>query len=392
MIRESKYPEQPPAVGSFIYQSELANQQMESKLQQTQSQLNVVQDILTVDSRYRNAKGNTIANVSREKLWFARCVAFVFALGRIYDEDDDTKMSAIMNYFNDESGSAYLENHYRVESYQSSPLVQEIEKKLRIGNGNYHVFMVPIVYADDAQLKEAPESQFKRKGILDKYTSWDAIIDYMKDTIVKYGMVTELRRSHDLGTHELGSVDLPEDAPRPTSRYDEMTKFNYNDLNGNIGHMGTISQTLKVKEEITNDFNKRQRKGKFDREGEETGAMNAMKRKSLYSRMSEDTATINFDIIPQDMKGVALQVDDRMVPPTKRVDEFQIYDDEVFDAQFNKNMMHEVAGERQAVPRFYQYAARANSGQARSVNTSMGSLGGRAEKQFSSNYQGYNPA
>lgn len=391
MIRESNYPEQPPATGSFIYRSELASKQMESKLQQTQSQLNVVQDILTVDSRYRNAKGNTIANISKDKLWFARCVAFVFALGRIYDDDDDTKMSAIMNYFNDESGSAYLENHYRVESYQSSQLVQEIEKKLRIGNGNYHVFMVPIVYADDTQLKEAPEAQFRRKGILDKYTSWDSIIDYMKDTIVKYGMVTELRKSHDLASIELGSTDLPEDAPRPTSRYDEMTKFKYNDLNGNIGHMGTISQTLKVKEELTNDFNKRQRKGKFDREGEETGAMNAMKRKSLYSRMI-DNGTMNYDTIPQDMKGVALQVDDRMVPPTKRIDEYQIYDDAVFDTQFNKNMMHEVAGERQSIPRFYQYAARANGESNRAASINVGTLGGRAAQQFNSNYQGYNPA
>lgn len=389
MIRPAETPTQPPAVGSFTYASEIARNQTNQAIDNTDRQIAVVHEILKAGSDYyKNSKGAQIVNASREKIWFARSVAFVFALGRIYDSDDDAKMQAIMNYFNDEGDHAYLENHYRVESYQSSPLVQEIEKRLRLGNGNYHVVMVPIVYADDSMLAEAPEPQFKRKGILDKYTSWEAITDYMKDMIVRYGFVVKIDRPPTQTSNEIGSTDLPEDVPR--SRYDEATKFNYNALNGNIDHMQTIAQTLKVKEDLTNDFNKRQRRAKVDREGDYSGAVNAIKRPSLYTQMYGKAGTMNYDVTTDGMKGIAAIVDDRVMPPVKKVDEFQLYDD-AYDGDNNKNMMYDVTSERGQMPMIPQFATRATSNGNRTVNTNVGVLTKRSAARAIDSTDNYNP-
>lgn len=381
-----------PALGSFTYASDLARDQSQQAITNTQKQMVVVHNILNAGvDMYKNSKGAPIVNVTNDKIWFARSVAFVFALGRIYDEEDDAKMQAIMNYFNDDGDHAYLENHYRVESYQSSPLVQEIEKRLRLGSGNYHVVMVPIVYADDKMLEQAPEPQFKRKGILDKYTSWEAITDYMKDMIVRYGLVVRLERPRTQTSHEIGSTGLPEDAPR--SRYDEITKFNYNDLNGNIEHMQTIAQTLKVKEELSNNFNQRQRRGKIDREGEHTGAMNALKRPSLYSQMyGTNPGPMNYDVSIDQMKGVAAMADVRLMPPTKKVDEYQLYED-AYDDKHNKNVMYDVTSERGVMPQLPQFATRATTNGNRTVNTNVGSvtLKADANSAFIDGHMRYNP-
>lgn len=389
MIRPADLPPQPPALGSFTYVSDLAKDQSTKALDNTQKQIAVVHNILNAGyDVYKNSKGAPIVNASRERIWFARSVAFVFALGRIYDDDDDAKMQAIMNYFNDEGDHAYLENHYRVESYSTSPLVQEIEKRLRLGNGNYHVVMVPIVYAEDNMLDQAPESQFKRKGILDKYTSWESITDYMKDMIVRYGLVVKMDRPRTQTSHEIGSTDLPEDVPR--SRYDEATKFNYNDLNGNIEHMQTIAQTLKIKEDLTNDFNQRQRRAKIDREGDYSGAVNAQKRTSLYTQMyGKDIGTMNYDVKSDGMKGVAAIIDDRVMPPVKKVDEFQLYDD-AFDDKNNKNVMFDVTSERGQMPQLPQFATRATSNGNRTVNTNIGPLTIRSQARAVDGVSKYN--
>ena len=96
---------------------------------------------------------------------------FVFGAGAIYDENDAYIIDTIINYYDSNQLVAHLENH-RIESYDESKLIQEIEKKLKIQNGNYHVFMVPIVYANDDEISTALEEQFRKKGIVKKFNGF----------------------------------------------------------------------------------------------------------------------------------------------------------------------------------------------------------------------------
>lgn len=393
MIRKIADAQPTPSLGSFTYESSLTEQQKSSELRQTEDQLNVIHDIMNAgQNQYINSKGFPILNPTQGQIWFSRNVAFVFALGRIYDKEDDAKMAAIMSYFNDNNENAYLDNHIRIDSFNSSPLIQEIERKLRIGNGNYHVFMVPLVYADEKDLQYAPEPQFKRKGIVDKYVSWDSIITFMKEMIVRYGLITRVDRTPTTTSHEIGSTDLPEEPYeiKPSSRYDEQTKFNYNGLNENIEVMSTIDDTLRIKEELNAVHDPRNRQGKMDRKGDSTGHFNNAPRKSLYSQMYGDMSrNMKYDTIPGTMKGVTLRLDDNALPTGTVVDEYQLYDD-AYDAEHNKNAMHDVLDSRQSIPRLQLFATRATSNGNRQVNINIDSLGIKTTNQFDANHQGYN--
>lgn len=390
MIRnvENPAPHQNPM--TLSYASNLAAKVTSQQIEDTSAQMNIVNDYFSAGTKYVNAEGKVILNATGERIWFSRCVAFIFATGRIYDSEDDTKLSAIMNYFVDNGENAYLDNHYRTVNYQS-PLVQDIERKLRIGNGNYHVFMVPVVYADDELITRAPEPQFKRKGIVDKFMSWEAIAAFMKDMIVRYGLITEVSRPRTQTDHEIGSTSLPE-KPHITSRYDELTKFNYNSENANIAVMKEIDTTLRIKEELTTDYNERFRKTKMDRKGEYSGHTNNHKRQTLYSQMYEDKRNgMVYDTIPAGTKGVELHLDDRFMPATKVVDEYQIYtDNDSYDAEHNKNASYGSAACRADIPRLMLFATRATSNGARKVTTNFDTLGSRTTDQFKKNIQSFN--
>lgn len=390
MIRNVENPSPPQNPMTFSYSSDLASKVSSQQLEDTSAQMNIINDYFSAGTKYVNSDGKVIINASEERIWFSRCVAFVFATGRIYDAEDDIKLSAVMNYFVDNGENAYLDNHYRTINYQS-PLVQDIERKLRIGNGNYHVFMVPVVYADDELIKRAPEPRFKRKGIVDKFTSWESIAAFMKDMIVRYGLITEIDRPHTQTSHEIGSTSLPEEQ-HIKSRYDELTKFNYNSENGNIAVMKEIDTTLRIKEELTNDYNDRIRKAKMDRKGEYTGHTNNHKRQTLYSQLYEDKRNgMVFDTIPAGTKGVELHLDERYMPTNKVVDEYQLYtDNSYYDAEHNKNITYGSAECRADIPRLMLFATRATSNGARRVNTNVDALGSRTTDQFTHNIQRLN--
>ena len=101
----------------------------------------------------QQAQGNEIINHDQSKPLFAKNVAFIFGVGAIYDENDAHIKNTVINYFDTRQFVAHLDE---------SKLNQEIEKKLKIQNWNYHVFMIPIVYASDDELSMTPEEQFNQ--------------------------------------------------------------------------------------------------------------------------------------------------------------------------------------------------------------------------------------
>lgn len=367
-------------VVKFNYNSVLGENQRNRKLEETKRQMDIVNDIMTTreTTRYTNGDGNPILNSSQERIWFSRYVAFVFAIGRIFDDDDNVRLKGVLDYFVDNGENAYLDNHYRVDSYKESALVKEVEKKLRVGNGNYHVFMVPIVYADDEALKLAPEDQFARKGIVDKYTSWDSITSYMKEMIVKYGLLTNMKRTRTQTSTELGSTGLPE--KQLFSNYDAHTKFDYKSENGNIQVMQEIDSNLKVNEELNNDYNKRARRTTVDRQGEYSGSINGMKRKGIYAQMREDLMTDSSQ--SSSMVGVETRLNER-VPP-KKFNEYQLFvNNETYDESNNKNIMHDASENRTEMPRFMQFATRRTTNGGRQVSgNSFGGVTGMKSDQY----------
>lgn len=85
--------------------------------------------------------------------------------------------------------------------------------------------------------------------------------------------------------------------------------------------------------------------------------------------------TSRFDVISGDDKGVAIRLDEKVMPPEYKVDEFQLYeDDAAFDNKYNKNVMHNSAETRKDIPRLMQFATRATSNGSRRVNTNLDSL------------------
>lgn len=362
----------------FDYHSDIRDKV--NKLAKSDIENNVTtasQQLVGEDKKYRTTDGSIILNADPDRIWFSRYVAFLFAVGRIFDDEDKLKMDSVMSYFSDNHESAFLNNIYKIESYKDSELVVEIEKKLRIGNGNYHVIMVPIVYANDLQLEYAPESQFKRAGILDKYTSWEAITEYMKAMIVRYGLITRLER-----THQLKPTDVP---PKVKSNYDDHTKFSYNADNENIKVMPEIESTLAIKQEMMANKDIRVRQCKQDRNGDfmplVNGAKNMHKRKSLYKQMHEAKYyDVGGDSVMSNMQGVSLKIEDKKMP--KDYAEYQIYDDDnTYDFNFQKNMWVDVGESNRYAPQLQQFATRASQN-SRNANINVSNIGQKALTKY----------
>lgn len=318
---------------------------------------------------YTNDKGQPILNANPSNIWFSQHVALIFSMGAIYDEDDEIKMNTIRNYFNDES-EAYLLNHVRIEDYQSSQFIKYLEAELRIGNGNYHVFLVPIVYCDESDLINAPEKIYQHTGIIAKYMSWDAIYDYMTTIMTRYGLITKINRKSDVKSNDIGSEGLPERIGEEMIN----TKFNYNSECNDDQIMSTIESNLLSKTDINDEFNKRIRQTKLDRQGEYNHLrQNNSKRKTLYTQMYEDKQNkLVGDVIPDPTLGVELRFNERKMPELKKVNEYQLFNDNsTFDRTCNKNEMTKANETRQSMPRFMLHASRGTSNGSRHVNMNV---------------------
>ena len=137
-------PQMTPSPIEFRLQSDVQDFHKQNTINEANQYINAVSTLIDLsdNSARQQAQANEIINHDQNKLWFAKNVAFIFGVGAIYDENDARIMDTIINYFDEKQLVAHLENHYRIESYDESKLIQEIEKKLKIQNGNYHVFMV----------------------------------------------------------------------------------------------------------------------------------------------------------------------------------------------------------------------------------------------------------
>lgn len=314
----------------FRWESPLQTAENKNFEQATKNQLEKLHNLFKNNDNQnilRDPNGALIINADDNKIWFSKNVAFIFGIGAIYDEEDDKIMNNVMAYFNNNHENAFLMNHHRVEGYLESKLIQEIERKLKLDNGNYHVFLVPIVYTSDPKiLSQSPEPKYSVSGIVDKYMKWQTITNYLREVIAKYGLITNLDRPHDPNSWEIGQDGL---ATKRSLHNDVECKFNI-EIDPEQ-HDTPIQKDLEFKETLNKDFNSRIHKDKVSRLNQYlTGPTGRSKRMKLYTQMNggivdnELTSATLFD--PN--LGVELRLNEKYHPEQKKYVEYQIYDDD----------------------------------------------------------------
>ena len=192
-----------------------------AKINNYMNEMNIINEIFTKSSTpYTDPAGNRIINATEQNIWFRNNVAFIFSIGSIFSESDQNKLSEILQLFQqtDETGKmmnartdndSFLLNAYKVLNYRDD-FVKSLEQRMEIGNGNYHICLIPIVTTEDKeQLSIAPEECYRFNGPVDKYCEWHAVFDYMSCVVAKYGLLTDfvVMNADATGTFQIPTSD-----------------------------------------------------------------------------------------------------------------------------------------------------------------------------------------
>lgn len=338
-VNNGDYPES--STSTLGFKSQMRDDHLKTFQTHADKQISVLNSIFrNDDSDYRDDNGQKLLNTNKDKVWFSKNVAFIFGVGSIKDEEDDAFLAAVLGYFNNTNESGFLMNHYRVLDY-TSPLIVELENKMKISSGNYHVFMVPVVYADENELMNAPEAQFRRKGPVKKFMKWQQITDYMRGIMSKYGLVTELKR--EVNTKTIG--------------HDKKLKRNEGfKVNDDVNEItqDLISYDLEMKDELRDGYNNRVKVNKSTRDAVPNEKSMTGKRKTLYKQMNEDKRIL----LPMELgdthhvHGVELRGFERHPSREQDTPEYQIYDDN--STYVNNKNLHgdDIVESRPSVPSF----------------------------------------
>lgn len=144
-----------------------------------------------MEQAFEHSKTSEYLNENQKRLWFWENVSFIFSIGRIFRDEDREIFDALMNYFN-KTNQTFLPNVYKVYDFNDD-LIKEFEKIHYIGNGNYHILLIPFVHTKDEKiLFNAPESAYKRFGVVEALVNIEDIVNFMCDVMYKYGAIKHL--------------------------------------------------------------------------------------------------------------------------------------------------------------------------------------------------------
>lgn len=194
--------------------SEMNRLEKENTIQRYARESEILNELIKKSTTpYTDPAGNRITNATRSNIWFSRNVAFIFSIGFIFSEIDRAKLNEILQIFQqtDETGKiasartdsqSFLLNAFKVLNYNDD-FIKSLEERMEIGNGNYHICLIPIVTAKDEKvLALAPEECYKFAGPVDKYCEWDAVFKYISSVVAKYGLLTDFVQAEDnIQTH-----------------------------------------------------------------------------------------------------------------------------------------------------------------------------------------------
>jgi len=354
----------------FDFRSELNNKNIKKFQDETTEHMkNVyfVLDQMTNDnSDFKTADGSHIINITPDKLWFRNNIGLVFSTGCIFDENDQNMMNSLMTIFHNDHRTGFLDNIYKIYSYQE-PLIQKLEDKMAILNGNYHICLFTLVFKS-ADLDESPEGQYFKHGLINKYTDWNEIYAYIQESLGKYGLLAELI------VDPLRPQEIPDEPylkPKEVFlKYDYVTDPHEENSIMWMKHVET-------KEEMEKIFPKRVRDMKYQRPniGFNEHRSRLIKHPSLATRIREDGPS--GDSVVDNHTGIELRFDERKPPPSVKHDAFQLYDlpagfEELDDDNLKNNQVQMNSVARTFIPIFKQTDIRGSK--SRTVLPSSASL------------------
>lgn len=135
--------------------------------------------------------GAKISNATPERIWFSQNVGFIFATGAVFDKHDKAFLDEIYSFF-DVHSDQYLGCYHFVYSYETD-IIKKFENLQTIANGNYHICIFVIVYADKTLLSSAPEKLFSYSGIVETLIEHDDIRDELIRLMIKYGFTKTIK-------------------------------------------------------------------------------------------------------------------------------------------------------------------------------------------------------
>lgn len=325
----------------YNWDSEYHAQNMSRFNDQTEKQLQFLDQLFDNNNRKTNGiiqdahdyDGKRIINNTSDRQWFKNYVALVFSIGCIFNKNDQVKLNEILKLFENSGDYGFLMNYHKVMSYED-PLIQAIEKKMEIGNGNYHLFLVPIVQTKDPKiLSQAPEQKYSYSGTVEKFCEWSEIYSYMKTVIARYGLLTpitpvyEHREASDRQSWEIGQEGLA----AKTVRHAEVESNFDIDIDPNDENQIMLNTELEFRHEQDEHFKPRVREVLRARasENDNINRKRYLSNKSLYSRIAQSIdSKVTSDSVVDEHKGVQLRLNESIRPPQKRVNEYQLYEDD----------------------------------------------------------------
>lgn len=345
----------------FNWDSEYRKNHIDVYKTQTERQLQVLDN--TFNGRqlvFRDNIGRRIINITEDKLWFKDYVSLIFSIGCIFNENDREKLDTLLKVFENDGEVGFLMNFKKVLNYNDK-LIKVIENKLELGNGNYHLCLITIVTTDDTcNLSKAPEKQYAVSGVINKYCEWDEIYKFMEKIIARYGLATEQILTHDDKlSWEMGTEGLAV----KTVRHTEVESSFDLDIDPNNENQIRLDRELEFMKEREEIFNTRQRSTKMLRDNKDASynpyRNRFIKNGSLYTRIHrEDNCGIVDDSLNDEHKGVQLRMNERIMPPDRERQEYQLYNSSETYVDGKNVMDLSNVATREQIPRFTQTSVR----------------------------------
>jgi hypothetical protein len=258
--------------------------------------------------------GTKIINAYADRTWFVKNIAFIFAMGRIYDKDDELNMGNILQMFDDKNNMQGTDgrflNYYKILPYTDEQ-VKKIESRLAVGSGNYHIMCFVIVTAKESDLNDSPEELFAKRGVVLKLASWKDIHTFLDRMMIKYGLLPERP-----------AKDISQKKPTTTLANNQTLAFD--------AEFDEESQTLQAKEiefqnELAKDYKMRTRNTHRTREQMHEHQRIRDKR-SLFARIH----TPDLDQVPSSMNGVESKIMDRISPNIAKQFDYETFDQDSY--------------------------------------------------------------
>jgi hypothetical protein len=258
--------------------------------------------------------GTKIINAYEDRTWFAKNIAFIFAMGRIYDHDDEINMDNILRMFDDKNNMQGTDgrflNYFKILPFTDSQ-VKKIESRVAVGNGNYHIMCFIVVTAKEDQLESSPEFLFSKRGVVLKLASWNDIHKFLNSMMIKYGLLPERP-----------AKDIAQKKPTTTLGNNQTLAF---DTEFTKEQQDLQAKEIEFQNELRHDYKIRTRN--THRTREQTGELTRIRdKKSLFSRIH----TPDLDAVPLLMKGVESKTMGRFMPNIEKEVDYETFDKESY--------------------------------------------------------------